>query len=419
MNSQPLMRIALPIILAAAVSSLRLDAEASEPMGREPAPSWIRHTIDGSSRGADGVRLADLNGDGRLDIATGWEEGGVVRVYLQPAAKRVASGWPSISVGRVASPEDAVLVDADQDGRLDVISSCEGRNRTMYVHWAPRVGGALGKSSEWRTEAIGVTVKQQSWMFAVPLAADRSGVSIVTGSKGARAAVGLLQTGSRPRDPRTWTYTQLCDAGWIMSLRAVDIDGDGDRDIVFSDRKRPYRGVWWLENPRRPNGTASAEQIWKRHLIGGADSEVMFLDLADLNGDSQLDIVVATRHGVILVFESSGGGLKWKRSEIPNPCGAPHGKAVAIGDIDGDGDLDLVHTVNNHGKREHRGVTWLERRQASGETVWTTHDISGIEGVKFDRIELLDLDGDGDLDVLTCEERNNLGVIWYENPHRS
>ena len=33
-------------------------------------------------------------------------------------------------------------------------------------------------------------------------------------------------------------------------------------------------------------------------------------------------------------------------------------------------------------------------------------------------MELIDLDGDGDLDVMTCEERKNLGVIWYENPGR-
>jgi hypothetical protein len=33
-------------------------------------------------------------------------------------------------------------------------------------------------------------------------------------------------------------------------------------------------------------------------------------------------------------------------------------------------------------------------------------------------MELVDLDGDGDLDVLTCEERAGLGVIWYENPAR-
>jgi hypothetical protein len=33
--------------------------------------------------------------------------------------------------------------------------------------------------------------------------------------------------------------------------------------------------------------------------------------------------------------------------------------------------------------------------------------------------QLLALDGDGDLDVITCEERDQLGVIWYENPHRN
>ncbi|MCA9051673.1 MAG: hypothetical protein KDA89_23205, partial [Planctomycetaceae bacterium] len=37
---------------------------------------WHRHTIDQSSQGADGVRFGDVDGDGRLDLATGWEEGG-------------------------------------------------------------------------------------------------------------------------------------------------------------------------------------------------------------------------------------------------------------------------------------------------------------------------------------------------------
>ena len=45
---------------------------------------WKRHVIDDASKGADGVRLADVNGDGHLDIATGWEQGGVVRVCLNP-----------------------------------------------------------------------------------------------------------------------------------------------------------------------------------------------------------------------------------------------------------------------------------------------------------------------------------------------
>ena len=63
------------------------------------ADPWKRHTIDQSSRGADGVRVADVNGDGQLDLVTGWEEGGVIRVYLNPGAKQSQRPWPAVTVG--------------------------------------------------------------------------------------------------------------------------------------------------------------------------------------------------------------------------------------------------------------------------------------------------------------------------------
>ena len=52
---------------------------------------WRRHPIDGSSRGADGVRAADVNGDGLVDFPTGWEEGGRVRAYLNPEKRTPVS----------------------------------------------------------------------------------------------------------------------------------------------------------------------------------------------------------------------------------------------------------------------------------------------------------------------------------------
>ena len=81
---------------------------ASCASAREP---WMRHTIDNSSQGADGVRLEDVNTDGLPDLVTPWEEGGLVRVYIHPGAAKVNRPWPHVTVGHVASPEDAVFVD--------------------------------------------------------------------------------------------------------------------------------------------------------------------------------------------------------------------------------------------------------------------------------------------------------------------
>ncbi len=88
------------------------------------AEPWKRHAVDNTSRGADGVRLTDANGDGLPDIATGWEEGGVVRVYLHPGPENVREPWPLRTVGRVKSPEDAVLLSPRASGRFAVLSSC-------------------------------------------------------------------------------------------------------------------------------------------------------------------------------------------------------------------------------------------------------------------------------------------------------
>ena len=78
--------------------------------------AWVRHTIDNSSRGADGVRFLDVNADGHGDIATGWEEGGLIRAYLHPGPRKAAERWPLVTVARVKSPEDAVFCDLDGTG---------------------------------------------------------------------------------------------------------------------------------------------------------------------------------------------------------------------------------------------------------------------------------------------------------------
>jgi hypothetical protein len=363
------------------------------------------------------VRLGDVNGDGLLDVTTGWEQGGRIRVCLHPGGAKAKEPWPAVTVGEVRSPEDAVFADLDGDDVLDVVSSCEGNERTIFIHWAPHDRSALFDPTAWRTEPIPATRKRQPWMFALPMQVDgRHGLDLIVGGKGNGATVAWLQAPSNAREMAGWKLHTLYQAGWIMSLVPHDVDRDGDDDVVVSDRKGGRRGVLWLENPG-PEATVRSASQWTEHRLGATGQEAMFLDLADLDGDGRTDIVCATRNGHIVYLRRAGDSADaWEERFIENPEGVPGGKSVRAADINGDGRVDLVHTAELGGSRERPGVVWMSYRQSPGDATWDVHNVSGSFGNKFDLTQVLDLDHDGDLDILACEERDNLGVFWYENP---
>lgn len=378
--------------------------------GEAEGMPWLRHTIDAGSRGADGVRLGDINGDGLPDIASGWEQGSEVRVYLNPGPEKARDRWSYAVAGQVKSPEDAVFIDLNHDGQLDVVSSTEGGERTVYAHFSPSGPSGNLTASPWITLAFPALQKASQWMFALPLQIDQKrGVDLVVGSKGASGQIGWLQAPENGELLADWKWHRLAQADWVMSLRSLDLNGDGLTDIAFSQRNGPESGIWWLENP----GPERLYQPWKKRYVAGKGAEVMFMDYGDLNADGWEDFIAATRDGdLVAAYRERAEHPRWKEESIPMPGKTGTGKAVAIGHIDGDGVPDLVVTCEN--SENATGVFWMKRGPMGK---WEAREISGREeGVKFDRIELIDLDGDNDLDVLTCEERHNLGVIWYENP---
>ncbi len=370
---------------------------------------WVRHTIDSSSKGADGVRLADVNHDGLPDIVTGWEEGGVVRVYLMPQRQRVRLPWPQVTVGEVPSVEDAVFVDLDSDGSLDVVTSAEGKTRSMFVHWGPRQPTREGA---WKTEPLPASMNRFQWMFATPMQVDgRFGVDLVAGGKNEGAELGWFQAPPKFRALQDWKWHALRPVGWIMSIISRDMDGDGVEDILFSDRKGKRSGVFWLKNPL---GQAGVDGPWAEHPIGAPGREVMFLDAADVDGDGLEDVLAAVKPREILWFRRlDKSGLKWETHSIPMPPNAGTAKAIRAGDLDGDRRKEIVFTCEQT-RKGGIGAGYLKLVEGK----WVAHDISGGQGTKFDLVELFDVDGDGDLDAISCEETGNLGVFWYENPFK-
>jgi hypothetical protein len=409
-------------LLATLVAIAGLVPLAGAAAAMDRATPWARHVIDDSSQGADGVKLLDVNGDGLMDLTTGWEQGGVSRVYINPGPSSVKDPWPAVTAGPVGDVEDAVFVDLDGDGALDVVSSAEGVTKGVFVHWAPANPADYLDPTKWQTAPLPASLGLR-WMFAEPMQVDGvRGVDIVAGGKDAGAKVGWFESPADPRDLSAWQFHAMSGVGWTMSLILSDMDGDGDTDVVVTDRYNNVglQGARWLENPG--TGDPAQRDPWPNHFIGAQGTQAMLSAMVDLDRDGLEDLLVpslsATVNELLFLRRLDASGDRWQASPIQAPPDVGTVKATNAGDIDGDGDLDVVLSFA-HADGDLSGVVWMAYENSPTDPVWVDYEISGPVGIKYDIVQLLDLDADGDLDVITTEEKEGgpgLGVIWYENP---
>ncbi len=410
--------IPLFLLIGSSLSLACLASTGSEPLIGKP---WKLHTIDNTSLGADGVRTADVNHDGLPDLVVGWEQGKVSRGYLMNRQVGKKPTWTAIDAGPAPSVEDALLVDLDQDGAIDVVSSTEGSHKKVLIHWAPPPSEDYTDSKLWKTETL--FENGGRWMFAVAMDIDgRNGIDLVIGGKNPEGSVGWLESPENPRDLSGWKFHLLTPAAWIMSILTKDMDADGQPDLLISERKAEKSGIYWLKYPGK--SSAALRAPWQKTWIADHLKDTMFIDCWDFDGDGIEEIIVPHKFpdvGFLSIFRTKNQ-VTWKEIKLRYPASISNPKSIQVGDINLDGKVDLV--LSTEGADQNRsGIVWLEYSESWDNPDWTAHDISGPDGIKFDLNLLLDLDADGDLDILNTEENNNakggqagLGLIWYENP---
>jgi hypothetical protein len=199
-------------------------------------------------------------------------------------------------------------------------------------------------------------------------------------------------------DGRFTAHTLLAGVGRVADVQAADFDGDGKLDLVVAAFGRNEIGeIYYLHNETED----WSKPRFEPHVLDRRHGAI-HVPVADLNGDGKPDFValISQEHETIVAFLNEGGGDFRKQTIWTAPHPAWGSSGIQLVDLDGDGDLDVLYTNGDtldgpYLLRPYHGVQWLENK---GSFPFVHHPLGPLYGAH--RAVAADVDGDGLLDVL-------------------
>lgn len=232
------------------------------------------------------------------------------------------------------------------------------------------------------------------------------------------------------RNDGNWGFTEVAEAAGVaapearvFAAAAGDIDADGDLDL--------YLGTWNASAPEHGPGTApnlllvnnGDGTFAEQGAQAGVQCEgrsTLGLAVVDLDGDRALDIYVANDYFPACLYRNQGDGTFVDVAEEAGVAdGAMTGMGVAVGDLDGDGRLDLLVTDTEIADASRGNALYLNRSSAAlaFDSSARALGLDGMETLQADwlvcwGVGLPDLDLDGDLDVHVATHGQRPELLW-------
>ncbi len=343
------------------------------------APSFTTTVLPYSMDGPVSVTVFDLDLDNDIDILVPLNPGSKLLWYTNNGSQSFSE---NIIDNSVNNPREIWPVDLDLDGDIDLVVPIEGGDE---LAWYENDGSQ------------GFTKR-----------------SIDTGNNGRAVAVADID-GDNDLDITFTTYSSYTFSWYendglqnftknsINSFNVrdpviIDLDEDGDIDFV-SEIDDGSDKIVWYEN----DGSQSFTQNTIDEIDGG------HLDVVDLDEDGDYDLVFAEYYNHLLLWYENDGSENFTKRTIDD-SGVTNVWDVEAGDIDGDGDIDIVALTSTNNSIADDKIIWYAN---NGSELFTEYTIDTDLNHPY-RLKLKDIDGDVDLDIV-AGSREGDQVIWYEN----